>query len=212
MWAADDEDKQSFVDALSIVPMGTKIGSWPVRLLATRGYELCSRLAVLRDSDLELSETPQPPAWAADHDPSVLFVEHCHPTLEPTIATDNGELVARAIQDIGLPMPDPLTPESVHLLFRSARRPEGDRPGSAAGPGSSRKGEFALALAGRLRSARDMGEAVIVPSPFAHVFDFLYSLPGVSEAATADPDTPGDDGEESQSEARGSVDAERVFE
>lgn len=35
-WADQDDDKQSFIDALSIVAMGTRVGSWPVQLLATR--------------------------------------------------------------------------------------------------------------------------------------------------------------------------------
>lgn len=89
-WAGDDMDKQAFVDALSIVPMGTKVGYWAPRLLATRGYELCSRLAVLRDSDLPLEGTPSQPAWAADHDPDVVLVEHSHPTLEPQLTPGNG--------------------------------------------------------------------------------------------------------------------------
>jgi putative ATP-dependent endonuclease of OLD family len=182
VWAAGDEEKQSFIDALSIVPIGSKIGSWPVRLLATRGYELCSRIAVLRDSDQELSETPQGPPWASDHDPDVLLVEHCHPTLEPAIAADNGGLVARAVGAIGLPIPDPFTPAAVDELFRSTRRAVGDRAGTSAGPGSSRKAEFALALAEQLRLARDGDEPVVVPLPFGHIFEFLYSSRGVSEA------------------------------
>lgn len=45
VWAGDDMDKQAFIDALSIVPMGTKVGPWAVRLLATKNHELCSRIA-----------------------------------------------------------------------------------------------------------------------------------------------------------------------
>lgn len=51
VWAGEDIDKQAFVDALTITAMGTKVGAWPVRLLATRGHEICERLAVLTDSD-----------------------------------------------------------------------------------------------------------------------------------------------------------------
>ena len=61
VWAGSDTDRQSFIDALSIVPMGTSVGPWPVRLLATRGHELCTRVAVLRDSDLPFDGTPKPP-------------------------------------------------------------------------------------------------------------------------------------------------------
>jgi putative ATP-dependent endonuclease of OLD family len=34
IWAGRDLGKQAFVDAESIVPMGTKVGAWPVQLLA----------------------------------------------------------------------------------------------------------------------------------------------------------------------------------
>lgn len=42
-------DKQAFVDALSIVARGTRIGARPVRLLATREWELGTRLALPPD-------------------------------------------------------------------------------------------------------------------------------------------------------------------
>jgi putative ATP-dependent endonuclease of OLD family len=85
VWAGDDADRQAFIDALSIVAIGTKVGSWAVRLLATRGHELCSRVAVLRDSDLDFGQSPTPPGWAASHDPDVVLIEHSHPTLEPEV-------------------------------------------------------------------------------------------------------------------------------
>jgi putative ATP-dependent endonuclease of OLD family len=63
IWAGDDEDRQAFVDALSIVPLGSRIGAWPVRLLATRGSELCARLAVLSDSDVAADQEPRGLMW-----------------------------------------------------------------------------------------------------------------------------------------------------
>jgi putative ATP-dependent endonuclease of the OLD family len=57
-WAASDHDppvrssKERFVRALSIVPMNHKVGEWAVRLLATPGFEIVNRVAVVRDSDL----------------------------------------------------------------------------------------------------------------------------------------------------------------
>jgi putative ATP-dependent endonuclease of OLD family len=172
-WAEADQDKQAFVDALSIVPMMTKVGAWAVRLLATRDHELCRRIAVLRDSDLDITATPTAPTWAADHDPDVLLVEHCHPTLEPQLTTGNEELVASALTDIELPPPDPVNALAVHKIFRGAHK-EGETT-VAAGPGASRKAEFAVALARRLRETRHLGSgAVHVPEPLRHVFEFLY--------------------------------------
>jgi putative ATP-dependent endonuclease of OLD family len=176
-WAADDDDKQSFVDALSIVAMGTRVGAWPVQLLATRGYELCTRVAVLSDSDRDFSEAPVQPTWAADHDPEVARVFHSHPTLEPSITVGNEGLIAAALADVRLDVPDPLTAETVHAIFRSARRASADRPAQAAGPGARRKGEFALAVADRLANALKNGTPVTVPAHLHAVFDFLYPSP-----------------------------------
>lgn len=184
-WAGDDPDKEAFVDALTIVPMGTKVGPWAVRLLATRGHELCSRLAVLRDSDLDFDQSPVSPSWASEHDPAVLLVEHSHPTLEPQLTEGNEALVAGALQDINVTVPDEITPQTIRDLFRS-RHKEGDAI-VAAGPAASRKGEFAEAFAGRLRDMRDVvGAGVSVPEPIERVFEFLYAAPAAPPAG--DPD------------------------
>lgn len=194
-WAGEDPDKQAFVDALSIVPMGTKVGPWAVRLLATRGHELCSRLAVLRDSDLDFGASPAPPSWASDHDPAVLLVEHSHPTLEPQLTDGNEALVAGALGDIGVAVPDEITPRTIRELFRS-RHKEGDVT-VAAGPAASRKGEFAEAFAGRLREMRDVvGGGVRVPDPIERVFEFLYPAPATplaADGATTDAADPAAD-------------------
>jgi len=173
VWAGVDKDKEAFIDALSIVPMMTRVGAWAIRLLATRDHELCRRIAVLRDSDLDFTAIPAQPAWASEHDPDVLLVAHCHPTLEPQLTTGNEGLVANALTDLGLPPPDPVDALAVHTIFRSAHK-EGDMT-VAAGPGGSRKAEFAVALAQRVRDARHEGSpAVHVPDPMRHVFEFLY--------------------------------------
>ncbi|PJI53014.1 hypothetical protein CTI14_34435 [Methylobacterium radiotolerans] len=96
-----------------------------MRLLATKDNELCTRLAVLRDSDLDFDTSPYPPAWAADHDPSVLLVEHSHPTLEPQLTEGNEELVERALADIHIAVPDQVTPQSIRDLFRSRHKKDG---------------------------------------------------------------------------------------
>ena len=174
-WAGEDLDKQAFVDALSIVPMGTKVGYWAPRLLATPGWELCTRLAVLRDSDLEFDQVPTAPAWAAEHDSDVLCVEHSHPTLEPQLTEGNEELVAGALIDLDIEPPDPVTPEAIRDLFRSAHKRNG--ASVPAGSAAKRKGEFAEALAGRLREARYGDVAVHVPEPLQRIFAFLYPAP-----------------------------------
>lgn len=198
VWAGSDLDKQAFVDALSIVPVGTKVGSWSVRLLATRNHELCTRLAVLRDSDLPFGGTPAAPAWAEPHDPAVVLIEHSHPTLEPAVTAGNGELVKAALIEVGLEVPDPLTPEAVHGIFRSARKKKGDQPAVLAGPGISDKGEFALSLAGQVAAARVAGVDVTVPAAMERVFDFLYPVP---PSAVEEPDTPADVEEAEAAEA-----------
>ena len=176
-WAQDDLDKQSFVDALSIVPMGTKVGPWAVRLLATQGHELCSRLAVLRDSDLDFDQVPSAPSWASGHDPQVLLVEHCHPTLEPQLTAGNEDLVKGALTDIGVEPPEEITPQSIRDLFRSKHK-EGNVT-VPAGSGAARKAEFAEALAVRLGDSRELiGSGVRIPDPIQRVFDFLYPMPG----------------------------------
>ncbi|MGX5692485.1 ATP-dependent nuclease [Dermacoccus abyssi] len=185
-WAGDDADKQAFIDALSIVPMGTKVGPWAVRLLATRGHELVGRVAVLRDSDKDFSETPTQPSWATDHDPNVLLVEHSHPTLEPQLTEFNGDHIGAALADIGLEVPDDVTPEAVRDIFRSQHQENGVtiKPG----PGAARKGEFAEALAGRLRDARYADNIdPHVPTPCVNIFEFLYADPTPPVQAAATP-------------------------
>jgi putative ATP-dependent endonuclease of the OLD family len=176
-WAGDDLEKQAFVDALSIVPMGTRVGQWPVSLLATRGHEICDRLAILSDSDLGADETPSAPGWLGEHDPDVARIFFSHPTLEPAITAGNEELVAAAMSDVGLDVPDPVSAESVHEVFRGARKASGDRPAVPAGAGARRKGEFSLMVAERLAAARRAGDAVTIPQHVVDLFDFLYAPP-----------------------------------
>ena len=177
-WAADDDDKRAFVDALSIIALGSKIGAWSVRLLATRGHELCSRVAVLRDSDLEFGESPSQPTWVSEHDPAVVCVAYSHPSLEPQLTAGNEALVTSTLEDLGLELSESVTPESIHALFRGAKRASGIHSATQAGLGASRKGEFALSFAERLRTARELApHNVIVPEPFRQVFDFLYATP-----------------------------------
>ena len=171
-WAGADRTKTAFIDALEIVPMGTRVGSWAVRLLATKGFELCSRMAILSDSDQPVDVTPSPPTWIVAHDPKVVQIFHSRPTLEPTIAAGNPVLTAAALTDIGLE--SDTTIEAIEETFRSARRPRGASPAVAAGRGAHRKGEFALAVAEQVMIARETERTVTVPAHFTELFEFLY--------------------------------------
>jgi putative ATP-dependent endonuclease of OLD family len=176
VWAGEDLDKQAFVDALSIVPMGTKVGSWAPRLLATKDHELCSRLAVLRDSDLGFEGTPTDPGWASEFNADVVLVAQSHPTLEPQVTSGNEALVAAALGDIEVAAPASVTPETIHELFRSRRKKE-DGTTQPAGVAARHKGAFAMALAARIREARLQGSAtVVVAPPMKQIFEFLYEV------------------------------------
>ncbi|WP_161966923.1 ATP-dependent nuclease [Mycobacterium marinum] len=191
VWATTDINKRAFVDALSIVPMGTKVGSWAVDLLCTRGYEICERLAVLRDSDKEFDEKLTEPDWLANHDPNVVRVFQSHPTLEPAVTAGNESLVSDALTVLGLEL-DSVTPQTVHEVFRGALKANANRQGIPAGPGARRKGEFALALAERLMRARDDGESVALPTHIGATFDFLFQDQAVEmNMAAASEESPG---------------------
>lgn len=194
-WAGADEAKQAFIDALSIIPMGTKVGQWAARLLATPGKELCTKLAILRDSDSDLpfDNARDVPQWAAEHDPSVVRVFISHPTLEPAITPGNEGLVAEAQQavDPNHPLAE-ITVDSVRSYFAS--RSSGKNGGEAVkeGRGARRKAEFALSLAAALREANDTDREandgfslVKVPKHLEDLFDFLYPAAPASSSNLA---------------------------
>jgi putative ATP-dependent endonuclease of OLD family len=198
-WAGDDPAKRSFIEALSIMYVGTKVGAWTSRFLATQGHEICTRLAVLRDSDKPFDQEYAPPTWLNRHDPAVVQAFISHPTLEPSITAGNEDLIAAALADIDAdPLPDPLTPEVVHELFRSARKANGVIPVTAAGPHAGDKAAFADALAVRIADAIEEGQPVHVPDHLRRLFDFLYPQPPIipEEAASGqEPETTHDKAE-----------------
>ncbi|MEE4544090.1 AAA family ATPase [Streptomyces sp. V4-01] len=186
-WAGSDTVKEAFVDALSIVPVGTKVGEWAVHLLASRGAELCSKLAVLTDSDLPFEAEPRKPKWIPNHDPMVVDAFISHPTLEPAITEGNEDLIADALDDVGLDTPWDITPEAIHEIFKSRRKGKGGADDAPAGPGAKKKAQFALALAGRLMDANDAQLPVRVPDHIQQLFDFLYP-----PTSTENSDVPAD--------------------
>ncbi|MET8822009.1 ATP-dependent nuclease [Streptomyces rochei] len=196
-WAGEDARKQAFIDALSIVHMGWKVGQWPAHLLATPGKELCTKLAILVDSDLPFeSNERKKPTWLSDHDPSVVDAFVSHPTLEPSITEGNEDLFEAALREVDLHEPL-VTARTVYELFRSARRGKDGESGVPAGRGSSKKGDFALAFAGLLAEANEAGteqasRLPVVPDHMRRLFEFLYPPMPADEAdlreSTDEPD------------------------
>jgi putative ATP-dependent endonuclease of OLD family len=196
VWAGEALGRQAFVDALSIVAVGNRIGRWPVQLLATRGTELCSKLALLADSDTEPGEALALPAWLGDHDADVVRIFFSEPTLEPAVTPGNEQLVTAALEAMDLEVSGELDSESVRQFFRGRCAERRARPATEsraavearaaipAGPGSSRKAEFALALAEQVRAARDREEPVAVPAAMADLLEFL--LPKLADSAVSE--------------------------
>lgn len=180
VWAGIDEDKQAFIDALTITVMGWKVGEWPARLLAQPGCELAARVAILADSDKQPKALYKSPQWVSKYDPGTLGYFISHPTLEPSLVTGNEDMFRQALQETGLTVPEPLDVASVYFLFAS-RSADGTRP---EGDGKSKKAEFSLNLAELLEQRiTDDPTSVVVPSHISELYDFLFD----PDAAMADP-------------------------
>ena len=158
-WSANDAGKRDFIDALTIVPMGSRVGEWMIQLLATPNYELVTRVGVLGDSDDRTGASPSPPAWMGTYDADVVQFFHNHPTLEPAITTGNEVMIARALDQIGLHVDEPLTAEVVDVLFQER--------------GRNRKGEFAYAVAAEIDALLATGVTPIVPVHLEALFTYL---------------------------------------
>lgn len=181
-WAAGERAKLAFVDALAIVPIGNRIGEWPVHLLAEPGFELAAQVAVLSDTDNRPENPgdpmpePTPPAWQQMFDLS----EHVEwfwskPTLEPTLVAGNETLVTEAMKRIGKDLGEAPTLENVDAFFAKK---------------SNRKfkGEFAFELAAL---ADENVTNVEVPDQLRELFDWLWGGHALtSETPPVDPATP----------------------
>lgn len=158
-WAGHDLEKEGFVDALTITVIGTKVGPWPIELVATAGHEIVQQVAILRDSDTRDGPPPELPPWITDRDPIVkAFVSH--PTLEPSLVAGNEEAVEASLGVMGITV-DEITPAAIDDTFSND-------------PGKRRKPEFALELAAAFAARRDDGATVQVPDHIRELFDFLY--------------------------------------
>jgi putative ATP-dependent endonuclease of OLD family len=172
VWAAADQARREFVDALTIVPIGSKVGEWCVQLLSTPNYEIASKVAILRDSDLRNGGVPAPPAWLDAYGPDSVACFLNHPTLEPSLTPGNEALVAAALAAAGLAVPAPLNQQSIDAFFHE-------------GAGRRSKGEFAFALAAEMETLQ---QPINVPAHLTALFEFLYA--GHAEAAGAQPNVP----------------------
>lgn len=164
-WAAGDAAKGYFVEALSVVPVGNRIGSWPVEFLATPGHELVSQVAILSDTDQRPKAAgdplpdPTPPAWQSNFtDDTTVRVFWSKPTLEPSLVTGNERLIQEALKAMKQGMLVTPTPENVDTHFRT-------------GSGKKVKAEFALELAALMQERPDR---VKVPPHLKKLFDWLY--------------------------------------
>jgi putative ATP-dependent endonuclease of OLD family len=168
--------KRDFIDALTIVPVGSKVGEWTVQLLATPGYELATRVALLRDTDQRDGARPVEPPWMATYDAETVRCFLNHPTLEPSITLGNESLVEAALSEVGIASPATITEDAIDTLFHE-------------GAGRGRKGEFAFALAAAIEAAISSAWRLSVPGHISDLFDFLYPYDaddeGESDAAPA---------------------------
>ncbi|HSH62479.1 MAG TPA: AAA family ATPase [Acidimicrobiales bacterium] len=169
-WAGTDVVKRDFIDALTIVPMGSKVGEWSVQLLATPGFELAIRVAILRDTDDRSGGVPTEPGWMAAYSSETVQCFLNHPTLEPAITPGNESLVAEALSSVGLTATDPVTSVTIDALFRT-------------NAGRERKGEFAFALAGIMAAALADGAPSAVPEHIDAFFTYLYPADATADAA-----------------------------
>lgn len=160
VWAGDDVAKRDFVDALTIVPVGAKVGEWTVQLIATPGHELVRRVAVLRDTDDRSGNPPADPAWLAAYSADVVRCFLNEPTLEPAVTPGNEIAVRQAFEALGLSAPVPLTPAAVDDLFRTSMQ--------------GRKGEFAFALADAVRQGVGTAPPPNTPPQLASLFAYLF--------------------------------------
>lgn len=170
-WAASDRKKTAFIDALPIVPVGHKVGEWPVRMLATQGFELVRKVAALADTDLrgEPLPEPSPPRWHSVLNGDSARFFWSRPTLEPTLVPGNESAVETALANIGVtPSSTPVTADVLDTDFAGAQ--------------NKRKGDFSIALAGVLDENLD---AATVPPQISELFDWLYDGDGEAESEVA---------------------------
>lgn len=170
IWSAGSEERRAFADSLTIVPIGNRIGRWPVDLLATPGFEICSRLAIVGDTDKVPVPVPPGPTWLTEFDDATVGYFPNQPTLEPAVTEGNERHVTAALNALGMPVPGTVDAATVAAYFASKTTT------TAAGAGARSKGDYALALAEVLEAAAatDPG-SVAVPKHIEDAYGFLIA-------------------------------------
>lgn len=165
-WALDDPPREAFIDALSIICVGHKVGEWPVRLVGTPGFELIGRVAAIADTDLRGVPLPdaKPPEWHKNLDADSARFFWSRPTLEPSLLPGNEKFYRRALERLKQEVPAPLDADAIDSMFSSKR---------------SLKGRFALILASEMRD--DLAN-VAVPEHIAAAYAWLMQEPPPIEA------------------------------
>ena len=158
VWAGGDPQRTGFIDSLAILPIGHKVGQWPIRLLATPDHELVTRVAALADTDLRGTPlpAPKPPAWHGILDPESARFFWSRPTLEPSLVDGNETLINTAFTECNLNAPNPITADAVDQFFKQHPR---------------HKGEFSLMLA--LLIDQNLS-SVVLPTHINTMFAWLY--------------------------------------
>lgn len=178
-WAADDQRKARFIDALTITIAGGRIGDWIPRLLATRGYELVDGLVVLGDAD-KLGI----PKWLNDFDDTIVTCHLSDPTLEPSLAASNEQLVTGALKEIGATLGE-VNATTVANYFAKD------------GPGANKKADFAEAVLDLL----ERRDTEATPPPhFSAAYDFLWERFVEADSGVAKDQEQADDDEPTEAE------------
>lgn len=159
VWAGGDRRKAASVDALAILPLGSKVGPWPIRLLATKDFELVIRVAALADTDKRgiPRSAHKPPKWHRELSESAARFFWSHPTLEPTLVLGNEDIVRKSL---GFHPNTVVTPESIDKYF---------------GKHKNRKASFAIRLSHEIETCLKEGKAVKVPDELCELFSWLFS-------------------------------------
>jgi SMC domain protein len=157
-WAGNEEMRIGFIDSLAILPVGHKIGEWPVRLLATPGYEFVTRIALLADTDLRGTPIPDPkaPDWHSELDPASARFFWSQPTLEPSIVEGNEKLIEQTFEVCCFGGLSEITVDGIDEYFGKNRKC---------------KSEFALALINVMDENLD---DVVVPKHINEMFTWLF--------------------------------------
>lgn len=161
VWAGEDPRRIGFIDSLAILPLGRKVGRWPIQLLATPGHELVTRVAALSDTDKRGTPlpAPEPPEWHSELDNKSARFFWSQPTLEPSLVEGNEDLIKSAFEKCRFEVPDPITPKAVDQFFNKQR---------------GNKGRFAIVLALLIGEAIESGGSIEVPSHIGEMFTWLY--------------------------------------